>query len=128
MTETSFEGDLNEGSEGDLNEGTDTSGGQGGYEQPGAYTAPDGTTGYSGLQSGGRDPGEEPSSDYEASVGAALSVGLLALGLGVDGVAAGLASAGVISAGDATAAGVGYMSGEVVIEMGVAGYEMFFND
>jgi hypothetical protein len=102
MTETSSEGDLYE-------ESDDTSGEQGGYEQPGAYTAPDGTTGYSGLQSGGEEPGEEPSSDYEASVGATLAVGFTAVGLAVDGIAAGFEASAAV--------GQIYMSVEVGVEM-----------
>ena len=87
--ETSQEGDL-----GSVDTGN-ASGDEGVYEDPGGYSTPEGTTGYSGLTSDEPEPPEE-GSDYPASVGAALAVvgGIIELGGGA--LAAGSTAAKLI--------------------------------
>ena len=101
---------------------------EGTYEQPGAYTNADGTTGYSGTQSDGPsysdfgDFGDD--GDYPASNGAALAV----LGIGGEfvagGVIEGAVSAALISKGAGEAISVGMMIGDIIVEGGDA----FFGD
>jgi hypothetical protein len=80
--------------------------GEGSYAEPGGYTSPDGTTGYSGVQSGGRDDGDVgDTGDYEASFAANFAVVGIGIELGGGAVLAGLAADGIIA--EATAAGIG---------------------
>ncbi len=103
----------------------DTSGDEGSYAEPGAYTNPDGTTGYAGTQSEGTSSyfGED-SGNYDASVGAAVAVGGLGIGLGGEAVFAGMEAAGIISEGVAEAGGQALMG----IDMGIEGLHAIFGD
>ncbi len=110
MPETSYDGDIDEP---DTQEQPDD---EGSYEEPGAYSNADGTTGYAGLTSGEVPDHGEESGDYPASVGAAIAVGGIVIELGGAGVAAGLEAEGIITAGMAEGADLGMFVGFRVIE------------